>query len=183
MGPSLSTWLCWGSGRLIKLPPTHIYFPLSRKSARASANVFNPFESLSDCDLPVNHLLAATVWELLTARVAFKGLHYGAIIEHVALLGERPPLPAEASEDFCLLMSSCWHADAAQRPAFDQVRGRTRCYVVVVRGLRGSSVLTAVRLCFGTGGAAAASRCAQVTRCLNNSCMPQEMVVAVAVFG
>jgi hypothetical protein len=61
------------------------------------------------------------VWELLTARVAFKGLHYGAIIEHVALLGERPPMPEGAPEDFRLLMSSCWHADPQQRPAFDQV--------------------------------------------------------------
>lgn len=69
------------------------------------------------------------MWELLTARVAFKGLHYGAIIEHVALLGERPPLPAEAPEDFCLLMSSCWHADAAQRPAFDQVM---RCLDIMI---------------------------------------------------
>jgi hypothetical protein len=63
----------------------------------------------------------AAVWELLTGRMAFKGLHYGAIIEHVALMGERPPVPEGAPEDFCLLMSSCWHADAQQRPAFDQV--------------------------------------------------------------
>eukprot|EP00882_Tetradesmus_deserticola_P028491 GHRQ01031745.1.p1 GENE.GHRQ01031745.1~~GHRQ01031745.1.p1 ORF type:complete len:297 (+),score=127.30 GHRQ01031745.1:3-893(+) len=61
------------------------------------------------------------MWELATARVAFKGLHYGAIIEHVALLGERPPMPEGAPEDFRLLLSSCWHADAQQRPAFDQV--------------------------------------------------------------
>jgi hypothetical protein len=67
-------------------------------------------------------MFAVAVWELLTARVAFKGLHYGAIIEHVALMGERPPVPEGAPEDFCLLMSSCWHADAQQRPAFDQVR-------------------------------------------------------------
>jgi hypothetical protein len=74
----------------------------------------------------------AAVWELLTARVAFKGLHYGAIIEHVALMGERPPMPEGTPEDFRLLMSSCWHADAQQRPAFDQVREQSAFNAVLI---------------------------------------------------
>ncbi|KAF8066337.1 Map3k12 [Scenedesmus sp. PABB004] len=69
------------------------------------------------------------MWELLTGRAAYSGQHYGAIIEHVALLGERPAVPAAAPEDFSLLMGSCWHADPAQRPTFEQV---VRCLDIMI---------------------------------------------------
>lgn len=68
----------------------------------------------------------SAVWELLTSRTAFSGLHYGAIIERVALMGERPSVPSGAPEDYALLMCSCWSADPEQRPTFDQVRAEIR---------------------------------------------------------
>lgn len=69
------------------------------------------------------------MWELLTGRVAFSGLHYGAIIERVALMGERPAVPPGTPEDFSLLMCSCWSADPEQRPTFDQVM---RCLDIMI---------------------------------------------------
>lgn len=74
------------------------------------------------------------MWELLTGEAAFQGWQWGAIIENVALNGQRPTIPATAPEDYCLLVESCWHQSPAQRPNFDEVGGcgwgkgrQTRC--------------------------------------------------------
>eukprot|EP00775_Hariotina_reticulata_P011575 gene11575-11719_t len=61
------------------------------------------------------------MWELMTGAVAFKGLHYGSVIERVALIGERPVFPQDAPEDYALLANSCWQAEVQARPDFGQV--------------------------------------------------------------
>eukprot|EP00878_Enallax_costatus_P005213 GHUV01005479.1.p1 GENE.GHUV01005479.1~~GHUV01005479.1.p1 ORF type:complete len:661 (+),score=159.36 GHUV01005479.1:2184-4166(+) len=78
------------------------------------------------CDV---YSFGVMMWELLTGRTAFSGLHYGAIIERVALMGERPPVPSGTPEDYTLLMCSCWSADPDQRPTFDQV---VRCMDIMI---------------------------------------------------
>lgn len=62
------------------------------------------------------------VWELLTGCVPFAGCQWGAILELVALLGQRPEIPEGAPEDYCVLMESCWTQDPARRPTFEEVR-------------------------------------------------------------
>lgn len=44
------------------------------------------------------------VWELFTAGSAFKHAHFGNVVQRV-VSGERPPMPAEAPEEYQLLMS------------------------------------------------------------------------------
>eukprot|EP00775_Hariotina_reticulata_P005331 gene5331-5567_t len=45
------------------------------------------------------------MWELFTGSSAFRNLHYGAVVQRVVVAGERPPLPAEAPDAYCLLMT------------------------------------------------------------------------------
>ena len=70
------------------------------------------------------------MWELLTGQVAFQGWQWGAIIENVALVGKRPPIPEQAPDDFCLLMESCWQQDPLQRPTFADVRSSAACFIL-----------------------------------------------------
>jgi hypothetical protein len=55
----------------------------------------------------VDHLLhlSAAVWELFTGTLAFKNLHYGAVVQRVVVAGQRPPIPEVAPEEYCLLMT------------------------------------------------------------------------------
>jgi len=78
------------------------------------------------------------MWELLTGQVAFTGWQWGAIIENVALSGQRPPIPEDAPEDYRLLMERCWHQQPQQRPTFERV-----------------STLTLILICLSTAGSEA----------------------------
>jgi len=49
--------------------------------------------------------LSAAVWELFTGTLAFKNLHYGAVVQRVVVAGQRPPIPEVAPEEYCLLMT------------------------------------------------------------------------------
>jgi hypothetical protein len=61
------------------------------------------------------------VWEVLTGSQAFAGRHVAEVIQTVALEGKRPPIPPDSPEEYSLLMSSCWAADAAERPSFESI--------------------------------------------------------------
>lgn len=47
----------------------------------------------------------AAVWELFTGTTAFKSLHYGAVVQRVVVKGQRPAIPPDAPEEYCLLMT------------------------------------------------------------------------------
>jgi hypothetical protein len=55
------------------------------------------------------HLLSwvccCSVWELFTGLSAFRNLHYGAVVQRVVVAGVRPPVPPEAPDAYCLLMT------------------------------------------------------------------------------
>ncbi|GBF87403.1 hypothetical protein Rsub_00114 [Raphidocelis subcapitata] len=59
------------------------------------------------------------VWEVITGRGAFHGLHYAEVIEQVAIRGARPPVPEAAPPELRALMEACWQADPTKRPGFD----------------------------------------------------------------
>jgi Protein tyrosine and serine/threonine kinase len=76
------------------------------------------------------------VWEVYTGRHAHAGLHYGSVVERVIVRGGRPPVPADMSREYALLMTSCWAEDPRMRPTFLQV---AQCLRLLLQGLRGSS--------------------------------------------
>ncbi|KAI8468625.1 MAG: hypothetical protein J3K34DRAFT_477631 [Monoraphidium minutum] len=71
------------------------------------------------------------VWEVLTGRGAFSGMHYAEVIEAVAIRGARPPLPSSTPPELAALMSSCWQPDPTKRPGFDALAA---CFELLLRG-------------------------------------------------
>ena len=61
------------------------------------------------------------MWELISGKMAFTDMHYGEVVERIALHGERPPIPDNTPEAYSLLMSSCWVDAPSARPGFEQV--------------------------------------------------------------
>lgn len=61
------------------------------------------------------------MWEVLTGRPAFGGLHHGEIIERVVLQQERPSIPANTHAGYAALMCACWAQDYFSRPSMEAV--------------------------------------------------------------
>eukprot|EP00775_Hariotina_reticulata_P006955 gene6955-7171_t len=61
------------------------------------------------------------MWELYTNKPAYKGMHYGAVVERVVVQQDRPAIPDHMPEEFALLMRACWDPDPAHRPSFNQI--------------------------------------------------------------
>ncbi|KIY95200.1 hypothetical protein MNEG_12761 [Monoraphidium neglectum] len=61
------------------------------------------------------------MWEAFTGESAFKGMHYGEVVEHVLLRGSRPPVLPVMPQAYAKLMTRCWSAAPGDRPTFDTV--------------------------------------------------------------
>jgi hypothetical protein len=59
---------------------------------------------------------------MLTGKVPFQEFNSNQIIEHVALLNWRLPLP-EKGKPLGKLIIQCWSKDPAERPAFTEITG------------------------------------------------------------
>jgi serine/threonine protein kinase len=60
------------------------------------------------------------MWEVLTRRQPFAGRNFMGVSLDV-LEGRRPQVPNDCVPAFKRLMKQCWHADAARRPAMEEV--------------------------------------------------------------
>jgi serine/threonine protein kinase len=60
------------------------------------------------------------MWEVLTRKQPFAGRNFMGVSLDV-LEGRRPAIPADCAPAFKKIMKRCWHADAAKRPAMDEV--------------------------------------------------------------
>jgi serine/threonine protein kinase len=65
-----------------------------------------------------------TCYEVVTGNLPFQDIR-GDRLEKMILAGERPPLPADLSEELKLLIQKCWHPKPHERPTFEGL-----CYVL-----------------------------------------------------
>jgi serine/threonine protein kinase len=72
-----------------------------------------------DCKVDV-YSFGFVLWELVTGDLLYPDMRPPAIIEAV-LTGKRPQIPPETPPPLARLISSCWSANAADRPAMTRV--------------------------------------------------------------
>ena len=65
-----------------------------------------------------------TCYEVVTGNLPFQDI-FGDRLEKMILAGERPPLPADLSEELKFLIQKCWHPKPHERPTFEGL-----CYVL-----------------------------------------------------
>ena len=65
-----------------------------------------------------------TCYEVVTGNLPFQDIR-GDRLEKMILAGERPPLPADLSEELKLLIQECWDPEPHNRPTFEEL-----CYVL-----------------------------------------------------
>eukprot|EP00727_Mastigamoeba_balamuthi_P001547 m51a1_g1139 putative protein kinase domain containing protein (2304) ;mRNA; f:244672-254196 len=63
---------------------------------------------------------AVTLWQMQTKQLPWETCLCWEIPKRVSS-GERPPLPPKCPADFAALIATCWAADPAARPEFEQV--------------------------------------------------------------